>query len=183
VTDFLQDHPDGTIVAMDQMGLYFQATTTRVWSSIGQPPQVRVTPQRTLTHVYGALNLRTKQESALTLPQQTTETTVHFLRHVLACLPHRPLLLLLDRAPWHHGRPLRDLLDQEPRLELLYFPPACPDLNPQEHVWELARDAVGHRHDFTDFGRLCRAFRRFLNHTLFDIDFLSKYVPVTLYEV
>jgi transposase len=25
---------------------------------------------------------------------------------------------------------------------MMYFPPACPDLNPQEHVWKLARDAV-----------------------------------------
>jgi transposase len=183
VTDFLQDHPDGTILAMDQMGLYFQATTTRVWSPIGQTPQVRVTPQRNLMHFYGALNLRTGQEIALTLPQQTAETTVHFLRHVLACLPQRPILLLLDRAPWHHGPAWRDLLNQEPRLALMYFPPACPDLNPQEHVWELARDAVGHNHDVTDFGRLCRSFRHFLNHTLFEIDFLSKYVPAILYEV
>jgi transposase len=183
VTDFLQDHPDGMIVAMDQLSLYFQATTTHVWSPIGQTPQVRVTPQRRLVHFYGALNLRTGQEIALVLPQQTTESTVHFLRHGLACLPHRPILLLLDRAPWHHGPALRALLDQEPRLELMYFPPACPDLNPQEHVWKLARDAVGHNHDFTDFGRLCRAFRYFLNHTLFDIDFLTTYVPEILYEV
>ncbi len=168
---------------MDQMGLYFQATTTRVWSPIGQTPQVRVTPQRNLIHFYGALNLRTGQEIALTLPQQTTETTVHFLRHVLACLPQRPILLLLDRAPWHHGPAWRALLNQEPRLELMYFPPACPDLNPQEHVWERARDAVGHNHDFTDFGHLCRSFRRFLNQTVFDIEFLAKYAPAILYEV
>jgi transposase len=24
---------------------------------------------------------------------------------------------------------------------LFFFPPACPDLNPQEHVWKLARDS------------------------------------------
>lgn len=183
MTDFLQDHPDGTIVAMDEMSLYFQATTTRVWSPSGQTPSVRVTPQRNLVYFFGALNLRTGQEIALTLPQPTTATTVHFLRHALTCLPQRPILLLLDRAPWHHGVALHDLLDREPRLELMFFPPACPDLNPQEHVWERARDAVGHNHDFTDFGRLCGAFRRYLDRTLFDIDFLAKYAPSILYEV
>jgi len=183
VTDFLQDYPDGMIVAMDEMSLYFQATLTHVWSPVGQTPLVRVAPQRDLVHFFGALNLRTGQEIALTLPQQTTETTVHFLRHVLDCLPQQRILLLLDRAPWHRGQALRDLLDQEPRLQLLYFPPACPDLNPQEHVWGQARDAVGHNHSMTDFGRLCRTFSRFLNQTLFDIEFLAKYAPVILYEV
>ena len=168
---------------MDEMSLYFQATLTRVWSPVGQTPLVRVTPQRDLVHFYGALNLRTGQEIALSLPQQTTETTVHFLRHMLDCLPDCPILLLLDRAPWHRGQALRDFLHQEPRLQLMYFPPACPDLNPQEHVWDQARDAVGHNHDFTDFGRLRSAFSRFLNTTLFHIVFLSHYAPIMLYEI
>lgn len=183
MTDFLQDYPDGWIVALDEMSLYYQATLTQVWSPIGQTPLVRVTPQRNLVHFFGALNLRTGQEIALSLPQQTTETTVHFLQHVLDCLPHRPILLLLDRAPWHRGQALRDLLHRESRLQLMYFPPACPDLNPQEHVWERARDAIGHNHDFTHFGRLCGASSHFLNTTLFEIDFLAHYAPAILYEV
>jgi len=44
VTDFLQDYPDGMIVAMDEMSLYFQATLTHVWSPVGQTPLVRVAP-------------------------------------------------------------------------------------------------------------------------------------------
>jgi transposase len=27
------------------------------------------------------------------------------------------------------------MLEQHPRLETVYFPPASPELNPQEHVW------------------------------------------------
>jgi transposase len=95
-------------------------------------------------HFYGALNLRTGQEFALPLPAQTAEMTVHFLRHLLSCFPQQPILLLLDRAPWHRGQPLEQLLSEQPRLELLYFPPACPDLNPQELVWEQTRDAISH---------------------------------------
>ena len=36
--DFLQAHPDGLILAMDQMSLYFQATLKRVWFAIGRHP-------------------------------------------------------------------------------------------------------------------------------------------------
>ncbi|NJL54469.1 hypothetical protein HC928_04200 [bacterium] len=44
--DFRQAHPDGVILALDQMSAYLQATLTRVWSPIRQTPRVLVTPQR-----------------------------------------------------------------------------------------------------------------------------------------
>ena len=177
MTDFLQDHPDGVIVAMDEMSLYFQATTTRVWFPAGQIPLVRVSPQRAVLHYYGAVALRSGHEMALTLPALTGDHTVHFLCHVLTCYPTQSVLVLLDRAPWHKGQAVQALLAAEPRLELFFFPPACPDLNPQEHVWKLARDAVSHNHSFTEFGALRQAFSRFLETTLFTFDWLEKYAP------
>jgi transposase len=183
VTDFLQDHPCGWIVSLDEMSLYFQATTTRVWSPVGQTPRVWVTPQRRCQHFYGALNLRTGQDIVLPLPAQTAEMTCHFLSHLLACLPQQPILLLWDRVPWHRGAALGRWLADHPRLQFVYFPPACPDLNPQEHVWELTRDAVSHNHSRTDFGDLCAAFLRHLDSTLFPIDWLSRYAPSVLYEL
>ncbi len=50
MTDFVQAHPQGIILAMDQMSLYFQATLTRVWSPIGQTPVVHITPNRDHIH-------------------------------------------------------------------------------------------------------------------------------------
>jgi hypothetical protein len=69
VTDFLQDNPEGIILALDEMSLYFQATLTRVWSLIGQTPIIDVHPQRDHIHFYGALNLRNGREIAMyTIP-------------------------------------------------------------------------------------------------------------------
>ncbi len=171
------------MVAIDQMSLYFQATTTRVWFPRGQTPVVRVSPQRADLPYYGALALRSGHEIALTLPALTSDITAHFVRYVLSCFPTQQVLLLLDRAPWHKGEPLRALLAAEPRLELVFFPPACPDLNPQEHVWKLARETVSHHHTFTEFGALRQAFSRFLETTLFKFDWLDKFVPPILCQV
>ena len=46
--------------------------------------------------------------------------------------PDQPSLLFLDRGPWYQGPPIQALLAANPRLELVYFPTAAPDLNPQE---------------------------------------------------
>ncbi len=121
MTDFLQDHPHGVILALDQMSLYFQATLTRVWSPIGQTPIVSVHPQRQYVYFYGALNLRDGREVALPAPEANAKMTANFLMLLLLLYP-QPILLLLDRASWHFGE-VTNLIEQTDRLQVVYFPP------------------------------------------------------------
>ncbi len=178
MTDFLQDYPDGIVLALDEMTLYFQATLTRVWSLIGQTPIVDVSPQRDHVHFYGALNLRDGREIALPTPEANSEITVNFLMILLMLYP-QPIVLLMDRAPWHLGA-ARELIDQTDRLQVVYFPPACPDLNPQEHVWERARDAISHNHTYRQFQALIGDFDTFLNETVFSTNFMDAFTPLRL---
>ncbi len=178
MTDFLQDHANGVILALDEMSLYFQATLTRAWSPVGQTPIVAVHPQRDHIHFYGALNLRDGQEVALRVAEMTSEMTTNFLMILLMLYP-QPILLLLDRAPWHYGD-VTDLLEQTDRLQVVYFPPACPDLNPQEHVWERARDVISHNHIYRQFQPLIDDFETWLNETLFSTNFMDTFTPLGL---
>ncbi len=182
MTDFVQAYPDAVILAMDQMSLYFQATLTRVWAVRGQTPVVRVSPERALVHFYGALDVRRGRDIAVLAPEQTTEVTADFVRLLLMLFSTQPILLLLDRAPWHHGPALDEVLAENSRLELLYFPPACPELNPQEHVWEQARDQVSHNHHYPQFQALIDDFDTYLNDTPFQTDFMQHYAPPILCE-
>lgn len=77
---------------MDELSLYGQASLTRVWSPKGQTPVIRSSPQRDHPHVYGALNLNTGQAIVLSLPERSREMTLHFLEHLLTCLPIQPIL-------------------------------------------------------------------------------------------
>ena len=178
MTDFLQDHPDGVILALDEMSLYFQATLTRVWAPVGQTPIIAVHPQRDHMHFYGALNLRDGRQTALSAAQTTSEMTTNFLMILLMLYP-QPILLLLDRAPWHYGE-VSTLIDQTDRLQVIYFPVACPELNPQEHVWERARDAISHNHTYRQFQPLIDDFEIHLNETVFSTNFMNTYTPLGL---
>jgi transposase len=182
VIDFRQSHPDGVIVAMDQMRAYLRASLKRVWYPVGQTPTMRVSPQRDSVAFYGGLEVISGQEIALSLPKMTGANTVHFIEHVMACFPGRHMLLLLDRAPWHKGD-TRAFIEAHPLLDMLYFPPACPDLNPQEHVWKLVREAVGHLHDYAHIGDLRQAFQVHLDQTVFDIRWVEKYLPPILLQI
>jgi hypothetical protein len=96
MTDFKQDHPDGIIAALDEMSLYLQATPQQVWYPVGQRPVLRVHPQRTCQHWYGALCLQTGQQVALSVPALNAATTLHFLAHLLTVFPTQPILLFLE---------------------------------------------------------------------------------------
>jgi transposase len=165
---------------MDQLSLYFQATTTRVWARRGQTPTVRGATQRDYVHFYGALNVGSGHESALTLPKQSGEMTCHFLDHLQSGYPECALFILWDRAKWHKSRVVREYLNQHPHIQTLHFPPGSPQFNPQEHVWELTRDAVSHNHTRKDFPALVQAFRHHLETTYFKFEWIDKYLPSVL---
>lgn len=138
-----------------------------------------VTPQRDHLHFYGALDVIGGQEIALSLPKLDAEHTIHFLEHVVSCLPGRRILILWDRAPWHKGT-ARQFVEQNPCLDMLYFPPGCPDLNPQEHIWKQTCAAVGHLRDYRHIADLRQAFQAHLENTDFHFEWIEKYLPTIL---
>lgn len=163
---------------MDEMSLYFQATFTHVWSPKGQTPVIAVHPQREHLHFYGALHLGNGREMALPALELSSEMTTNFLLTLLMLYP-QPILLLMDRAPWHFGE-VTALLSETSRLQVIFFPPACPDLNPQEHVWAIARDRISHNHTYRHFQPLIEDFEDFLNENVFITHFMDTYSPFGL---
>jgi transposase len=170
-----QEAPQTVILASDEASLYLQVTLMRVWSPIGQTPVVAVDPGRKKTHFYGTLNLRTGDEYVMQAEKLNAATTALHLEQLLAALPKVPILLLWDKARHHMGESVRQLLAQNPRLQLLFFPTASPDLNPQEHVWKAARSAVSHNHADEDLSTLATRFHSYLETHSFSSSFLDSY--------
>jgi hypothetical protein len=144
--DVAQDAPETVWLAEDEASLYLQATTSRVWAPRGQTPVVRAHPGREKITFYGTLNLLSGQELAMSSAVMNGEATGQHLQQILDCYPDVPIILLWDRAPWHFGARVRELLAAHPRLEILHFPVAASELNPQEQVWKATRRAISHNH-------------------------------------
>jgi len=161
------------ILAEDEASLYLQATLMRVWHACGQTPVISVSPQRHATHFYGALNLQSGQETVMRSPIMNGVTTVLFLLMLLATYPTQPILLLWDRATWHRSKVVKTFLQENPRIEILWLPPAAPDLNPQEHVWKASREAVSHNHTVPKLDQLADSFEAHLSNTIFPCTLLD----------
>ena len=163
------------ILAEDEASLYLQATVAQVWAPRRQPPVVRVDPQRDKTSFFGTLDLSTGREIVTESTDMNGAATVEHLTQILEAYPGRPILLLWDRASWHKGPLVREFLAANPRLELMYFPVAAPDLNPQEHVWKATRRAISHNHGRPRLPVLAAEFAANLMARTFRSSFLDRY--------
>lgn len=173
--DLALNEPDTVILAEDEASLYLQATTMAVWAPKGQTPIVRLDPGRDKVSFYGTLALKTGQEFVSRTTTMNSEATANHLQQVLSHYPDQKILLLWDRAKWHQGQVVKDLLTANPRLEVIFLPTASPDLNPQEMIWKKARRAVSHNHSFPKLPALADAFEDFLTSSSFPSSFLDLY--------
>jgi len=163
------------IVAGDEASLYLQATLKVVWHAQGQTPIVKLHPGRESTHFYAALNLVSGRETTLRTQVMNAAASALFLLRLLEAYLDRPILLFWDRAPWHRGQAIQQVLAANPRLEIVYLPAGAPDLNPQEQVWKDTRNAVSHNHRHAKLDQLADAFEHHLVSTVFPCSLLEKH--------
>ncbi len=173
--DVAQDAPHTVILTEDEASMYLQATTQNQWAVQGQTPVVRVDASRRKTNFYGTLNLLTGKELALRAEHLNSTMSAFYLTCVLETYPEVPVLLFWDRAPWHRGPAIDRVLAANPRLEIIWYPVATPQLNPQEHVWKAARRQISHNHEQAELDVLANQFEDYLNSSCFESAFLDQY--------
>jgi transposase len=116
----------------------------KTWAPLGQTPIHRhVCRRRDKISVISGISVSPKRQRLnlyyyLFYDNIGQEEVVLFLRHLLRHL-RGPVIVLLDNANTHKGKPLEELRRQHPRLRLENFPAYAPELNPDEGVWRQAK--------------------------------------------
>ncbi|MCI0351964.1 MAG: transposase, partial [Acidobacteriales bacterium] len=155
--------------------MYRHATTRNAWSPSGQTPIIGTDPGRAKAALYGTLDLRTGQELVSRSGLLNARASAQPLSLILQAIPDQPILLFWDRAPWPRGQPIRQLLHAQPRLTIIEYPVAAPDLNPQEPVWKQTRRAVSHNHPIPKLPNLADRFEQHLTNNTFPSSFVERY--------
>ena len=94
--------------------------------------------QRTAwTYIFGAICPKKGTAAALVLPWCDTEAMDLHLKVISESVtPGRHAALLLDQAGWH----MSPRLNVPENITIVPLPPKCPELNPQENIWQFMRD-------------------------------------------
>ena len=134
------------LVFVDESGFQLIGTVRRTWAPRGQTPVTRYRYQQGKVSVISGLSVSPRRfhvglyfrlhECNIRQPQVCA-----FLRQVLRHLRH-PVIVLWDNGKIHKGPAIREFHARHPRLHLEYFPGYAPELNPDEGVWDHAKQAL-----------------------------------------
>ncbi len=127
----------------DEMRVGQQGTLTRLWAPTGTRPRVVRQQQYDYAYVFGAVCPERDEAVGLVLPTVNTEMMTLHLQALSAAVPvGRHALVVVDGAGWH-GPSVAEGVDN---VTLLKLPPAAPELNPTEQVWQqLRQDHLANR--------------------------------------
>lgn len=147
-------HPDAalTVWAMDEHRLGLLPVTRRVWARRGRRPIAWVRRRYQWLYVAGFVRPRTGQSWWAVVPTVNSQV----MSTVLAAFAedegidatHRAVLVL-DGAGWHTSAKV--LLPTG--IDLVFLPPASPELQPAERLWPLVDEPVANR-TFADLDAL-----------------------------
>ena len=105
---------------------------------------------------------RARQKTGKSKTRRMQEAFAAFLRQVGRLYPsgrHQRVVLVIDNAPWHRGKPIDEALADNPHLEFKRLPSYSPQLNVIEHFWKLLRRRATHNRFFEGLSDLKRSIR------------------------
>lgn len=110
---------------------------------------------------------RAKAKTGKSKTRRMQEAFASHLRHVARLYPaseHERVVLIIDNAPWHRGRPIDEALAEDPHLEFYRLPSYSPQLNVIERFWKSLRRRATHNRLFDHLADLKRSLRASLSY-------------------
>ena len=103
-----------------------------------------------------------KKKTGKSKTRRLQEAFADHLRHVGRAYPpdkHKEVVLLIDNAPWHRGRPVDEAMAENPHLRFKRLPSYSPQLNPIERFWKVLRRRATHNRLFDTLADLKKSLR------------------------
>jgi transposase len=110
---------------------------------------------------------RAKAKTGKSKTRRMQEAFAAQLRHVARLYPaeeHKRVVLIIDNAPWHRGKPIDEALAEHPHLEFYRLPSYSPQLNVIERFWKPLRRRATHNRLFDSLAELKRSLRASLSY-------------------
>lgn len=110
---------------------------TRRWAKRGSRPSAPSDQRTASAYIFGAICPKEGKGAALVMPRCDTETmNLHLAEIATQIAPGAHAAILVDQAGWH----LSGGLNVPSNITLIAMPAKCPELNPQENIWQFMRD-------------------------------------------
>jgi len=105
------------------------------WCFPGLRPNVPCHHIREYRYAYGAVEPLTGESFFLVMPYCNTVCMNLFLKGLSTAFPQDFIILVCDGATWHKA----NALEIPSNIQLMFIPPATPEMNPIEQIWKEIR--------------------------------------------
>jgi transposase len=155
VAEALKAIPRGTPVEIwfqDEMRVGQKNGLVYQWAKRGSRPRQPKDQRYANAYLFGAVCPARDTGAALVLPCANSDAMqkhLHEIGRTVANGAHA--ILLLDKAGWHTTGKLKPPAN----ITLLHLPPASPELNPAENVWQYLRQTWISNRIFESYDAVC----------------------------
>jgi transposase len=139
------------LIFADEFTYHHWPLPATTWSPQADPPPLaeRADPGEENRRIVGGVNAWQGQVTYLEAKSITGTVFGQFLRRVHQDYPQAErITVVVDNWGTHEAKAVLKVLNQLPRLELLFLPTYSPWLNPIEKLWDWLKDAVLRMHPF-----------------------------------
>jgi transposase len=138
------------VLVADETILRLFPPLRQAWGLRGRQVCVPVSGRNARRVLFGAINVRTGRRVVRRAGSMRLGEVHAFLRELRRHY-HRPgrLWLILDRHGSHDSASTSRVADGL-RIELLFLPRQCPELNPMDHLWRGAKAQVSSNRQYDD---------------------------------
>jgi transposase len=124
----------------DEAGVDLRERSGKTWGARGIRPEVFVTGKRGRLNILSVVTAQGELRYHVTEKSIASQEYIQFLEQLIKGR-ERPLILIVDRAPFHRSKLVRTFVCRHRHhIRLHYLPAYSPERNPDEHVWEEIKD-------------------------------------------
>jgi len=151
-------------LAQDESRFVSESNRITSWSAKGTAVSYSGYRYGTSLNCFGSLNLANGNLITSFHDRGNSETTIEHLKIVRKSYGDTPLAYLIDNAPWHKTKVVKEFCEIN-NITLLFLPPYSPEFNPIERVWGFLKSKVRQK-----FFKTADGFRVFIMNLLENIN-------------
>jgi transposase len=139
--------PSAVLFFEDETILRLFPVLRRAWSLSGRQATIGITGKNAKRVLFGAINLHTGHCILLRQAKMNQAGFQDFLRLLRRRYPGRHICLLLDAGSAHIA-PKSQALAQRLRIQLVWLPKQCPELNAMDHLFKEVKADISANYQY-----------------------------------
>ena len=141
---FMEDKGDDVeVIFIDAVHPEHNTMAAYGWIKKGQTRRLKTNSGRQRLNLHGAINAETMEMTLIESESINRDSTIQLLEILDQKYDHaKEVIVILDNARYHYSQEVRAVVEQSPRLKLVFLPAYSPELNLIERVWRFFKKNV-----------------------------------------